>query len=192
MPADFIFDFVVSEVIVSILPFMSIPAYFFAVCFLLIDKTDEFQLLFFILQIRGFQFVSDGLINVSWHMVKHGETAGKQSSVVGDVDEPNLLAICMSNEREYIYIYSFIQYTVLTYIYILCTCFCYTSASGIPWLCMAMTVLEALIRPCAVGPMLVPQIAQTVDPVKEISTPYDWSITNCLRFISDTFRASLP
>jgi hypothetical protein len=28
--------------------------------------------------------------------------------------------------------------------------------------------------------------------VKEISTPYDWSITNCLRFISDTFRASLP
>ena len=62
------FDFaILSEVIVSILPFMSIPAYFFAVCFLLIDKTDEYQLLFFILQIRGFQFVSDGLINVSWH-----------------------------------------------------------------------------------------------------------------------------
>lgn len=56
--------FWVISVIVSILPFMSIPAYFFAVCFLLIDKTDEFQLLFFILQIRGFQFVSDGLINV--------------------------------------------------------------------------------------------------------------------------------
>eukprot|EP00435_Cladocopium_sp_Y103_P014525 s1050_g3.t1 len=51
-------------VIISVLPFMSIPAYFFAVLFLLIDKTDEFQLLFFILQIRGFQFVSDGVINV--------------------------------------------------------------------------------------------------------------------------------
>ena len=35
---------------------------------------------------------------------------------------------------------------------------------------MAMTVLEALIRPCAVGPMFFPKIAQTVDPVKEIST----------------------
>ena len=54
------------EVILSILPFMSIPAYFFLVLFLLIDKSDEFQLLFFILQVRGFQFVSDGLINVSW------------------------------------------------------------------------------------------------------------------------------
>jgi len=51
-------------VILSVLPFMSIPAYFFTVLFLLIDKTDEFQLLLFILQSRGFQFVADGLINV--------------------------------------------------------------------------------------------------------------------------------
>ena len=125
---DFMFDFaILSEVIVSILPFMSIPAYFFAVCFLLIDKTDEYQLLFFILQIRGFQFVSDGLINVSWiswhgrsNMGKNGRQRVFESW--GMWMNPTCLPyVCQMSVNIYIYIYTVlynIQYSTYIYIYI--------------------------------------------------------------------------
>ena len=122
---DFMFDFaILSEVIVSILPFMSIPAYFFAVCFLLIDKTDEYQLLFFILQIRGFQFVSDGLINVSWiswhgrsNMGKNGRQRVFESW--GMWMNPTCLPyVCQMSVNIYIYTVLYnIQYSTYIYIY---------------------------------------------------------------------------
>ena len=55
-----------SEAIIAAFPLFSLPAYFFLIIFFIIDKTDEFQLLFFILQVRGMQFLSDGFLQVAW------------------------------------------------------------------------------------------------------------------------------
>lgn len=59
-----------TQVFLSVIPLWSAPAFFFLLVFALIDKTDEFQLLFFILQVRGMQFISDGFLQVSWHVVQ--------------------------------------------------------------------------------------------------------------------------
>ncbi|CAJ1362617.1 unnamed protein product [Effrenium voratum] len=49
---------------IALCPLFSIAPYMFLLIFLVIDKSDEFQLLFFILQVRGMQFPSDGMLAV--------------------------------------------------------------------------------------------------------------------------------
>ena len=56
------------EAIIAAFPLFSLPAYLFLIIFFIIDKTDEFQLLFFILQVRGMQFLSDGFLQVAWFL----------------------------------------------------------------------------------------------------------------------------
>jgi len=57
--------------IIAAFPLFSLPAYFFLIIFFIIDKTDEFQLLFFILQVRGMQFLSDGFLQVYLRYVQY-------------------------------------------------------------------------------------------------------------------------
>mmetsp|Transcript_56847 Transcript_56847/g.132935 ORF Transcript_56847/g.132935 Transcript_56847/m.132935 type:complete len:432 (+) Transcript_56847:51-1346(+) len=51
-------------VLIAVLPLFSATHYMFFLIWLLIDKTDEFQLLFYIVQVRGFTFVSNGILQV--------------------------------------------------------------------------------------------------------------------------------
>ncbi|CAK9088340.1 Uncharacterized protein SCF082_LOCUS41716 [Durusdinium trenchii] len=50
--------------LIALFPLFSIAPYMFFLIFFMIDKTDEFQMLFFIVQVRGMQFPSDGLLAV--------------------------------------------------------------------------------------------------------------------------------
>ncbi|OLQ05298.1 hypothetical protein AK812_SmicGene11550 [Symbiodinium microadriaticum] len=54
----------VLTVLLTVIPMFSVAGYIFPFIFLLIDKTDEFQLLFFIVQVKGIQFLSQGILGV--------------------------------------------------------------------------------------------------------------------------------
>eukprot|EP00439_Symbiodinium_sp_Y106_P041802 s1487_g5.t1 len=52
----------VITVLLTVIPMFSVAGFIFPFIFLLIDKTDEFQLLFFIVQVKGVQFLSHGIL----------------------------------------------------------------------------------------------------------------------------------
>jgi len=63
--------------LVALLPVHGVSPAVFLVIFLLIDKTDEFQLVSFILQFKGFQFLTQGVLRslVGFFMYLHCVTA---------------------------------------------------------------------------------------------------------------------